>query len=316
MSDTESVNSSAVPPGRATIKEAASAKINLFLHVGERRADGFHPLQSLAVFTGIGDLLTMEPDFGVSLTIQGPFAKGLEGEGDNLVLRAARALDTKGAKLTLTKNLPVASGIGGGSADAAAALRGLNQLWELNRDETALCELAAGLGSDIPACVLSASCFMEGRGEVLRAVETMPRVPMLLVNPGVAVPTKDVFAALDERSGVEMALPRGHFADTADLLRFLETTRNDLEEPARRIQPVIGEVLKAIAALPGALMTRMSGSGATCFGIFADDACCRRAAEKLKQRQPGWWVAPTCVPEAGLVYEPAGQDIGPTPEGL
>jgi len=298
------------------ITEAAPAKINLFLHVGERRADGFHPLQSLAVFTGIGDLLTMEPDFGLSMVIDGPFAKGLEAEGDNLVLRAARALDTKGAKLTLTKNLPVASGIGGGSADAAAALRGLNQLWELNREETALCEIAAGLGSDIPACVLSASCFKEGRGEVLRAVETMPRVPMLLVNPGVAVPTKDVFAALDERSGVEMALPRGHFADTADLLRFLETTRNDLEAPARRIQPVIGEVLKAIAALPGALMTRMSGSGATCFGIFADDDCCRRAAEKLKQRQPDWWIAPTCVPEAGIAHEAGGQDIGPTPEGL
>jgi 4-diphosphocytidyl-2-C-methyl-D-erythritol kinase len=113
-----------------------------------------------------------------------------------------------------------------------------------------------------------------------------------------------------------MALPRGHFPDTADLLRFLETTRNDLEEPARRIQPVIGDVLKAIASLPGALLTRMSGSGATCFGIFADDDCCRRAAESLKAREPGWWVAPTFVPEAGIVHEAAGQDIGPSPEGL
>src|SRR5205823_3296120 len=135
-----------------------------------------------------------------------------------------------GAKLTLTKNLPVASGIGGGSADAAAALRGLNQLWTLGKDDAALCDLAAGLGSDIPICVLSQSCFMEGRGEVLRPVESMPRLPMLLVNPGVAVPTKDVFAALTDRSGVEMALPRGRFTDTADLFRFLETTRNDLEE--------------------------------------------------------------------------------------
>jgi len=298
------------------ITEQASAKINLFLHVGDKRADGFHPLQSLAVFTAMGDVLSMEPGFGLSLTIEGPFAKGLDGEGDNLVLRAARALDTQGAKLTLTKNLPVASGIGGGSADAAAALRGLNQLWNLDRNEAVLRDLAAGLGSDIPACVLSASCFMEGRGEVLRAAQSMPRVPMLLVNPGVAVPTKDVFAALGERSGVEMALPRGNFADTADLLRFLETTRNDLEEPARRIQPVIGDVLQAIARLPGALMTRMSGSGATCFGIFADDDCCRRAAESLKTRYPGWWIAPTFVPEMGIVHEAAGQDIGPTPEGL
>jgi 4-diphosphocytidyl-2-C-methyl-D-erythritol kinase len=298
------------------ITEHAAAKINLFLHVGAKRADGFHPVQSLAVFTAMGDVLAMEAAPELSLAIDGPFAKGLDGEGDNLVLRAARALGTQGARLVLTKNLPVASGIGGGSADAAAALRGINQLWNLEKDEAALRDLAAGLGSDIPACVLSAACFMEGRGESLRAAQAMPRVPMLLVNPGVAVPTKDVFAALGERSGVEMTLPRGHFPDTADLLRFLETTRNDLEEPARKIQPVIGDVLKAIAALPGALMTRMSGSGATCFGIFADDDCCRRAAESLKARQPGWWVAPTFVPEAGIVREAAGQDIGPTPEGL
>ncbi len=157
---------------------------------------------------------------------------------------------------------------------------------------------------------------MEGRGEILTPIDALPRLPLLLVNPGVKVPTKDVFAALGTRSGVEMALPRGHFTDTADLLRFLDTTRNDLEEPARQIQPVIGEVLKAIAGLPGALMTRMSGSGATCFGIFADDDCCRRAAESLNQRQPDWWIAPTCVPEAGIAHEAAGQDIGPTPEGL
>jgi 4-diphosphocytidyl-2-C-methyl-D-erythritol kinase len=144
----------------------------------------------------------------------------------------------------------------------------------------------------------------------------MPRLPMLLVNPGVAVPTKDVFAAVQNRSGVEMALPRGRFSDTADLLRFLDTTRNDLEEPARRLQPVIGEVLGAMAALPGALLTRMSGSGATCFGIFADDDCCRRSAEMLKQASPDWWIAPTFVPEMGIVHEGPGQDIGPTPEGL
>ena len=298
------------------ITEQACAKINLFLHVGAKRADGFHPLQSLAVFTAMGDALAMEPAFDLSLTIEGPFAKGLDGEGDNLVLRAARALDTRGAKLTLTKNLPVASGIGGGSADAAAALRGLNQLWNLGRDEAALQGIAAGLGSDIPACLLSATCFMEGRGEVLRAAQSVPHVPMLLVNPGVAVPTKDVFAALGERSGVEMALPQGRFADTADLLRFLETTRNDLEEPARRIQPVIGDVLKAICDLPGALMARMSGSGATCFGIFADDDCAARAANILKSAHPDWWIAPTFVPETGIVRESQGQDIGPTPEGL
>jgi 4-diphosphocytidyl-2-C-methyl-D-erythritol kinase len=162
----------------------------------------------------------------------------------------------------------------------------------------------------------SVAAFMEGRGEVLRPVLAMPRVPMLLVNPGVPVPTKDVFAALQTRSGVEMTLPRGRFQDTADLLRFMESTHNDLEAPAIALQPVIGEVLKAIAALPGALLARMSGSGATCFGIFADDDCCERAARTLQQAAPGWWVAPTCVPESGIVHEASGQDIGPSDEGL
>jgi 4-diphosphocytidyl-2-C-methyl-D-erythritol kinase len=319
LSDSEKTRND-FSPGRATIKELASAKINLFLHVGDRRADGFHPLQSLAVFTNLGDVLVMEEAIGLSLAIDGPFAQGLQGEGDNLVLRAARSLmengvlGAQGARLTLTKNLPVASGIGGGSADAAAALRGLASLWG-SKDEK-LHEIAATLGSDIPVCVDSAAAFMEGRGEILRPALSMPRVPMLLVNPGVAVATKDVFAALQTRSGTEMTLPRGNFQDTADVLRFLDSTRNDLEAPARKLQPVIGDVLAAIAALPGALMARMSGSGATCFGIFADDDCCERAARALRQSAPGWWVAPTFVPECGIVHEDVGQDIGPSDAGL
>lgn len=298
------------------ITEKAAAKINLFLHIGNKREDGFHPVQSLAVFTDLGDMLAMESASGLNLTIDGPFAAGLSGEGDNLVLRAARALDGGGAALTLTKNLPVASGIGGGSADAAAALRGLNRLWDAGRDGAALRDLGAPLGSDIPVCVASRPAFMEGRGEILRPAASMPRVPMLLVNPGVAVPTKDVFARLQDRSGVALALPEGRFSDTADLLRFLETTRNDLEAPARALQPVIGEVLAAISALPGALFARMSGSGATCFGIFADDYACAHAAEILKKAMPGWWVAPTFVPEMGLEHDAPGQDIGPTDRGL
>ncbi len=299
------------------LSERASAKINLFLHVGHRRADGFHPLQSLAVFTDMGDTLSFAPADALSLKLDGPFAKGLEAEADNLVLRAARALDGgRGAAITLTKNLPVASGIGGGSADAAAALRGLRSLWENAADDAALCEIAATLGSDIPVCVGSVPAFMEGRGEILSAAPVLPHLPMLLVNPGVAVPTKDVFAALQVRSGADMTLPPGRFRDTADLLRFLETTRNDLEAPARAIQPVIGDVLAAIAVLPGALFTRMSGSGATCFGIFADDSCCVRAANAMREKHADWWIAPTFVPEIGIVHEGAGQDIGPTPDGL
>jgi 4-diphosphocytidyl-2-C-methyl-D-erythritol kinase len=303
------------------ITEHASAKINLFLHVGEKRADGFHPLQSLAVFTAAGDELTIEENPALSLAIDGPFADGLQGEGDNLVLRAARVLKeekngSQGAKLTLTKNLPVASGIGGGSADAAAALRGLNALWNMDKDQAGLCDIAAGLGSDIPVCVASAPSFMEGRGEILRPIVSMPRIPLLLVNPGVAVPTRDVFAALKARSGAEMALPQGRFSDTADLLRFLDTTRNDLEAPALMLAPVIGEVLAALPALPGALLARMSGSGATCFAIFADDDCSERAARMLKQTHPDWWIAPTFVPETGISHETQGRDIGPTPDGL
>jgi 4-diphosphocytidyl-2-C-methyl-D-erythritol kinase len=298
------------------LSERAPAKINLFLHVGTKRADGFHPLQSLAVFTDMGDALAIEAAPELSLRIDGPFAAGLDGEGDNLVLRAARALGPGGGSLRLTKNLPVASGIGGGSADAAATLRGLSQLWGMHASDATLYDIAAGLGSDIPVCVDAVPAFMEGRGEILRAVQSMPRIAMMLVNPGVAVPTKDVFAALVERSEVDMTLPAGRFGDTADLLRFLEMTRNDLEAPARQIQPVIGEVLTTMAALPGALLTRMSGSGATCFGIFADEDCCARAAALLKQARPAWWVAPTFVPESGIIHDEIGRDIGPSPEGL
>jgi 4-diphosphocytidyl-2-C-methyl-D-erythritol kinase len=285
--------------------ESASAKINLFLHVGTRRADGFHPLQSLAVFTAAGDVLKAQSAPQLSLAIDGPFASGLQAESDNLVLRAARALQSAalpgeaatraGAALTLTKNLPVASGIGGGSADAAAALRALKALWRLEMDEARLMEIAAALGSDVPVCVPSRAAYMEGRGEILTPVSPMPRLAMLLVNPGVAVPTRDVFAALESRSGAAMVLPRDGFADAGALLQFLKSTRNDLEAPARRVQPVIGEVLAVLAALPQALLARMSGSGATCFALFPDDAACRRGAEALKTAYPGWWVAPTIV---------------------
>jgi 4-diphosphocytidyl-2-C-methyl-D-erythritol kinase len=309
---------------RALIRELAPAKINLFLHVGARRDDGYHPLQSLAVFTGgetAADVLSLAPADAVSLSLDGPFAVGLEGESDNLVLRAARLLAARtsgvgGAAITLTKNLPVASGIGGGSSDAAAAFRGLSALWHISLDDLTLREMAASLGSDIPACIAAIPAFMEGRGENLTPVAAMPRLSLLLVNPGVPVPTRDVFAALKTRRGTDMTLPQGAFRDTADLLRFLETTGNDLEEPARAIQPVIGQVLAAIAARPGALFTRMSGSGATCFGIFADDDCCARAGMELRSAHSGWWTAATFVPERGIVTEPAGQDIGPTPEGL
>lgn len=296
--------------------EKAPAKINLFLHVGDKRADGFHPLQSLAVFTDLGDEVGVVPADALSLAVHGPFAAGLATEPDNLVLRAARTFGQGGAAITLTKQLPVASGIGGGSADAAATLRGLRALWNDAAGDDHLCAIAAKLGSDVPVCVASRPAFMEGRGEVLRPVMSMPRLPILLVNPGVAVPTKDVFAALQTRSGVGMRLPRGQFSDTADILRFLDATTNDLEAPALAIQPAIAMVLAALRGLPGALFARMSGSGATCFAIFPDDDCCGRAAEQLRRNNPGWWIAPTFVPEYNIEHEECGRDIGPSVAGL
>jgi 4-diphosphocytidyl-2-C-methyl-D-erythritol kinase len=299
------------------IPGAARAKINMFLHVGDKCADGFHPLQSLAVFPALGDVLRAEPSDTISLSVNGPFATSLANESDNLVLKAAGALNGKsGARLTLTKNLPVASGIGGGSADAAAALRVLSSLWGLALGESRLCEIAASLGSDVPVCVVSEPRWMAGRGELLSPVASLPHLPMLLVNPRVVVPTKEVFAALQSRSGVERKMPPGRFRDMADLLRFLDASKNDLEEPARRIQPVISEVLTALSALPGALFARMSGSGATCFALFPDDDSCVRAAEILTANKPGWWIQATSVPEFGIVHEDAGQDIGPTDQGL
>jgi 4-diphosphocytidyl-2-C-methyl-D-erythritol kinase len=287
-----------------SITETAPAKVNLFLHVGERREDGFHPLQSLAVFAGgpvAADVLRAEAAPRLTLAMDGPFAPGLAGEGDNLVLRAARALAAEsgtlaGASLTLTKNLPVASGIGGGSADAAAALRALWALWRPQVSQAQLLDIAAKLGSDVPVCIDSAPAFMEGRGEVLTRTK-LPRLFLLLVNPGVAVPTREVFAAIEKRSGTSLDLPSG-FADAVALLSFLRETRNDLEAPARLLQPVIGTVLEALAQLPGVRLARMSGSGATCFALFDDEDALAQAAARLRERGAGWWIAPSMTRQA------------------
>jgi 4-diphosphocytidyl-2-C-methyl-D-erythritol kinase len=157
---------------------------------------------------------------------------------------------------------------------------------------------------------------MEGRGEILGPVASMPHLPLLLVNPGIAVPTAGVFAALQARSGVARQLPPGRFSDMADLLRFMDSTKNDLEAPARGLFPQIGEVLTALAGLPGALFTRMSGSGATCFALFPDDESCKRGGTILSKVKSGWWIQPTSVPEFGIEHENPGQDIGPTDQGL
>jgi 4-diphosphocytidyl-2-C-methyl-D-erythritol kinase len=267
----------------------APAKINLFLHVGDKRADGFHALQSLVAFTETGDELQFAAGEGVSLAIDGPFGAGLSAGADNLIVKAARALGSeRGARVTLTKNLPVASGIGGGSADCATTLRGLNSLWGLGRDVAALQKIGASLGSDVPVCITCRPQWMEGRGEILTELPPLPELPIVLVNPGVGVPTGKVFAALTTLRGVGLPLPP-KFSGAADLIAYLKDTSNDLEAPARIIAPVIGEVLDFIAG-EGALLARMSGSGATCFGLFANADTAARAAAAIRAAHSSWWA--------------------------
>ena len=275
----------------ADLTEPAPAKVNLFLHLTGRRDDGYHLLDSLAVFTEVGDLLSAEPAETLSLTIDGPFAAGLAAGPDNLVLRAAQAMaDEAGVaptgRLRLQKNLPVASGIGGGSADAAAALRLLCRLWRMAPDPATLARIAAGLGADVPVCLASQARRMGGIGERLDAAPVLPDCGIVLVNPGVAVATAAVFRARRGDWSAPALLPGswpGASAMAADLARL----RNDLEPAATSLQPVIGEVIAALDTTPGCLLTRMSGSGATCFGLFADMEAARCAAAAV--RRPGWW---------------------------
>ena len=263
------------------LREPAPAKVNLYLHIVGRRADGLHLLESLVAFAEAGDALYAEPADELSLEVVGPFAGALAGEADNLVLRAARALAPgQGARLVLEKNLPVAAGLGGGSADAAAALRLLSRLWGI---ETDLEPLAAGLGADVPVCLAGATCGMAGIGERLTPLPDWPTPALLLANPGVALATPDVFGAR-----------RGSFRESRSwpqTLAALVGRANDLTEAALSLAPEVGKALAVLAALDGALFARMSGSGATCFAAFADAVVRDRAREALRDRHPGWWIA-------------------------
>lgn len=277
------------PEAAAPLSEAAPAKINLFLRVVGRRPDGYHLLESLVVFAAAGDRLTARSAPGLSLSVDGPFAAGLAGEGDNLVLRAARALAAQAgcaahAGLQLHKALPVASGIGGGSADAAAALRVLARLW---RVPPASAPLALSLGADVPVCLASAPCIMRGIGEVIAPAPILPPFGLALVNPGVAVATPAIFRARTGGFASELALPSA-WPDAAALARDVAAWGNDLQAPAIALCPAIADVLAAIRETPGCLAAQMSGSGATCFGIYADAAWAAAAADLL--RRPGWWA--------------------------
>jgi 4-diphosphocytidyl-2-C-methyl-D-erythritol kinase len=270
------------------LTESAPAKLNLALHLRRRRSDGFHDLETVFAFTEFGDSLSVAPAEALSLSVEGEFS-GPAGQGpDNLVMCAARSLSdaagiAAGAALRLEKRIPVAAGLGGGSADAAAALRLLNRFWGLGWSQARLLALADGIGSDVPACVASQTCFGEGRGELLANWPvSLMGTPVLLVNPGVAVPTGPVFAGWDQidHGGIDAGAP-------------LSDLRNDMTAAAVAIAPVIAEVLGALERAGGATLVRMSGSGATCLALYPDAVARAAAASILAPR--GWWMAETAL---------------------
>ena len=293
-----------VPVANA-ITEHAPAKVNLALAVTGRRRDGYHVIDTLAVFADIGDRLSLEPAAEVSLDVSGPFAGDLSDPADNLVVRAATMLrdaasettPVPGARLRLEKHLPVASGIGGGSADAAAALRGLNRLWRLDWAREDLAGLGVRLGADIPMCLTSRPLRATGIGEDIAPLRGFPALHLVLVNPGVAVSTAEVFAGCNDRFLGDLPDP-SCVSDLDSALTWLGDTANDLEGPAIRIAPVIDAVLNALRASQSCLLARMSGSGATCFGIYRDDAAARAAAAAIRAARPDWWAV-TAITGAG-----------------
>jgi 4-diphosphocytidyl-2-C-methyl-D-erythritol kinase len=270
----------------------APAKINFSLRVTGRRADGYHLLDSLVVFAKVGDRLSVRPAETLSLALAGPFGSSLSGESDNLVLRAARALAAEAGiaprgALLLDKVLPIASGIGGGSSDAAAALRLLDHAWNLATPAEVMGRIALTLGADVPVCLDRLPVRMRGIGEKLTPIPALPRLGLVLANPGVAVATAAIFRA---RAGMpfspDASEPLG-WPSLDALVAELASESNDLEAAAISLEPLIGSVLAALRALPGCCLARMSGSGATCFALFADPEAAEVAAAGL--RPEAWW---------------------------
>jgi 4-diphosphocytidyl-2-C-methyl-D-erythritol kinase len=285
------------------LMEDGRAKVNLTLRVVGRRVDGYHDLESVVAFADCADRLSLAPGPELDLKTTGPLAGACGETSDNLVLKAAKLLGERvpGLKVgsfTLDKVLPVAAGIGGGSADAAAALRLLARLNGLAFDDARLLEVALLTGADVPVCLSSRACDMTGVGETLLPL-SLPKMPCVLVNPRVAVATKDVFAELGLRNGellvgaadvIQAAAWPEDGASVEDWVEVLAENSNDLEAPATRIQPVIGEVLAALSATNGAWLARMSGSGATCFAIYENTAEAQRASQRIQLDHPQWWV--------------------------
>jgi len=287
----------------------ARAKINLFLHVTGRRDDGYHLLESLVGFADVGDRVTVSAYSGLELKTTGPFSHCLQSHDDNLVFHAARGLKAwadnsghkvGGASIVLEKNLPVASGIGGGSADAAAVLRALMTLWRLNVPVPDMHKLAVELGADVPVCLSSRSRVIRGIGDVLEEAPDLPHGWVVLANPMTAISTPDVFRALSFREAAPSSrLPEG-FGSIRELGEWLESsTRNDLERPARGIAADIDAVLLALKTSVGAHVARMSGSGATCFGLFETEYEAKAAEATIRRRHPEWWVMAAALRPGG-----------------
>lgn len=282
----------------ATLIEPAPAKINLALHVTGRRADGYHSLESLVVFADLCDEVGAMPADADSLEITGPFAAGLSAGASNLVLRAAAAFRARwpeavpeGLAFRLTKNLPVMAGLGGGSADAAAVLRILARQAATSVPRAALNDLAATLGADVPACLVSRPCEVRGIGEIVRPLRTFPEAYVVLVNPLRPVVTADVFRRMERHAFPPLpALPEG-LDRPAMLALWLEETRNDLDAPARALVPEIGPIEDRLSRLNGCMLARMSGSGGTVFGLFGSGSLAHQAAHDLRGHWPDYWVA-------------------------
>ena len=284
------------------IYKQAPAKVNLNLLITGKRADGYHLLSSFFAFTELGDELCFEQggeQEGISLVIKGLFAEGLEANENNSVIRAAKGLwqligSKRGAKITLIKNLPVAAGIGGGTADAAAAISGLCELWEENPKKEDLFSLALRIGADVPSSLYGKNALVSGIGEELSpAPKIGSEVYVVLVNPKVTVSTKDIFKTFSGKEFSSAFTFRKEYATAADLAEDLSKTTNDLYTPAVQLQPVIGEVLSLLRRDERCLFAAMSGSGATCFGLYEDKNAAESAALEIAKAQPSWWVMPT-----------------------
>jgi 4-diphosphocytidyl-2-C-methyl-D-erythritol kinase len=277
----------------------APAKVNLYLHVGAVDGDGYHPLSSLMVFADVGDQVAIQPADAPEFEITGPFGHGLEADDDNLVMRAARTIlshiggPVPPFRLILDKRLPLAAGLGGGSVDAGATLRLLREVLALPIQDEILENLAASLGADGAACLWGRAVIAEGRGEKLSRAPRLPELNAVLVNPGAPSPTGAVYRAYDaagKPGGAERPGLPERFEDVVELAGWLRSCRNDLEAPAVSLTPVIGEVLETLRDEPEVLLARMSGSGATCFALCAEDIEAEGLADRLQSMRPDWWV--------------------------